>query len=133
MRDGGVTLSARLCQQGGGYLHLPGARADLAPDLVREIELSVLYRGYVAMEERRAAALRRQEGMRLPPDLDYRSLGALRFEAREKLSRIRPRTLGQASRVPGVTPADVAVLSVALSARPGVPSRGGVRTPPRDG
>ena len=132
-RDGGVTLSARLCQQGGGYLRLPGARADLAPDLVREIELSVLYRGYVAMEERRAAALRRQEGMRLPPDLDYRALGALRFEAREKLSRIRPRTLGQASRVPGVTPADVAVLSVALSARPDVPSRGGVRTPPRDG
>ena len=132
-RDGGVTLSARLCQQGGGYLRLPGARVDLAPDLVREIELSVLYRGYVAMEERRAAALRRQEGMRLPPDLDYRALGALRFEAREKLSRIRPRTLGQASRVPGVTPADVAVLSVALSARPGVLSRGGVRTPPRDG
>jgi tRNA uridine 5-carboxymethylaminomethyl modification enzyme len=132
-RDGGVTLSSRLCQQGGGYLRLPGARADLAPDLVREIELSVLYRGYVAMEERRAAALRRQEGMCLPPELDYRALGALRFEAREKLSRIRPRTLGQASRVPGVTPADVAVLSVALSARPGISSRGGVRTPPRDG
>ena len=132
-REGGVTLSARLCQQSGGYLRLPGARADLAPDLVREIELSVLYRGYVSMEERRAAALRRQEGMRLPPDLDYRALGALRFEAREKLSRIRPRTLGQASRVPGVTPADVAVLSVALSARPAVPSRGGVRTLPREG
>ena len=114
-REGGVLLSARLCRQGGGYLRLPGARADLPPDIVREIELSILYRGYIEMEERRAAQLRRQEGMRIPDGFDYHALGALRFEAREKLSRIRPRNLGQAARVPGVTPADIAVLSVRLS------------------
>ena len=114
-REGGVLLSARLCQQGGGYLRLPGARADLPPDIVREIELSILYRGYIEMEERRASQLRRQEGMRIPDGFDYHALGALRFEAREKLSRIRPRNLGQAARVPGVTPADIAVLSVKLS------------------
>lgn len=113
-REGGALLSARLCQQGGGYLRLPGARTDLAPDIVREIELSILYRGYIEMEERRAAQLRRQEGMKIPDAFDYHALGALRFEAREKLSRIRPRNLGQAARVPGVTPADIAVLSVAL-------------------
>ena len=114
-REGGVLLSARLCRQGGGYLRLPGARADLPPDIVREIELSILYRGYIEMEERRAAQLRRQDGMRIPDNFDYHKLGALRFEAREKLSRIRPRNLGQAARVPGVTPADIAVLSVRLS------------------
>ena len=125
-REGGAFLSARLCQQGGGYLRLPGARTDLAPDIVREIELSILYRGYIEMEERRAAQLRRQEGMRIPDGFDYRALGALRFEAREKLSRIRPRNLGQAARVPGVTPADIAVLSVAIAGRRGGASRGGV-------
>jgi tRNA uridine 5-carboxymethylaminomethyl modification enzyme len=114
-REGGALLSARLCQQGGGYPRLPGARADLPPDIVREIELSILYRGYIEMEERRAAQLRRQAGMRIPDGFDYHALGALRFEAREKLSRIRPRNLGQAARVPGVTPADIAVLSVALA------------------
>ena len=113
-REGGALLSARLCQQGGGYLRLPGARADLPPDIVREIELSILYRGYIEMEERRAAQLRRQDGTRIPDGFDYRALGALRFEAREKLSRIRPRNLGQAARVPGVTPADIALLSVRL-------------------
>ena len=129
-REGGVTLSARLCQAGGGYLRLPGARADLPPDIVREIELSILYRGYIEMEERRAAQLRRQEGMRIPDGFDYHGLGALRFESREKLSRIRPRNLGQAARVPGVTPADIAVLSVAIARQA---ARGGVRTPPREG
>ena len=128
-REGGVTLSARLCQAGGGYLRLPGAHADLPPDIVREIELSILYRGYIEMEERRAAQLRRQEGMRIPDGFDYHGLGALRFESREKLSRVRPRNLGQAARVPGVTPADIAVLSVAIARQA---ARGGVRTPPRE-
>ena len=128
-REGGVTLSARLCQAGGGYFRLPGARADLPPDIVREIELSILYRGYIEMEERRAAQLRRQEGMRIPDGFDYHGLGALRFESREKLSRVRPRNLGQAARVPGVTPADIAVLSVAIARQA---ARGGVRTPPRE-
>jgi tRNA uridine 5-carboxymethylaminomethyl modification enzyme len=128
-REGGALLSARICQQGGGYLRLPGARSDLPPDIIREIELSILYRGYIEMEERRAAQLRRQEGMKIPDGFDYHALGALRFEAREKLSRIRPRNLGQAARVPGVTPADIAVLSVAIARQA---ARGGVRTPPRE-
>ena len=121
---GGVPLSALLCRaatESGGsvspYRSLPGARTDLAPDVEQEIELSILYRGYIEMEERRAAQLRRQEGMKIPSDFDYFSLPALRFEAREKLSNIRPFTLGQASRVPGVTPADVAILSISIDKR----------------
>ena len=115
-RDRGIPLSSLLCRDGNGYASLPGAR-PLPPRLIREIELAVRYRGYIGMEERRAAQMRRQEAMRIPRDLDYASIPALRFESREKLSRIRPENLGQASRIPGVTPADIAVLSVVLSRR----------------
>ena len=113
-RDRGIPLSSLLCRDGNGYASLPGAR-PLPPRLIREIELAVRYRGYIGMEERRAAQMRRQEAMRIPRDLDYASIPALRFESREKFSRIRPENLGQASRVPGVTPADIAVLSVVLT------------------
>jgi len=109
----GAPLSAVLCRDGMTYANLPGA-LPLRADLVREIELTVRYKGYIDMEERHIRQARRQESMRIPDGFDYSSLGALRFEAREKLSRIRPHNLGQASRVPGVTPADIAVLSVAL-------------------
>ena len=65
--------------------------------------------------------------MRIPEGFDYFALGALRYEAREKLSRVRPRTLGQAARVPGVTPADIAVLSIRVgSVGPALRGRGGV-------
>ena len=113
-RRNGAPLSALLCREGVTYADLPGA-LPFSEDLVREIELTVRYRGYIAMEERQIRQSRRQETMRIPDGFDYAGLGALRFEAREKLSRIRPRNLGQASRVPGVTPSDIAVLSVALS------------------
>ena len=109
----GAPLSAVLCRYGMTYACLPGA-LPLRDDLVREIELTVRYRGYIDMEERQIRQAKRQASMRIPDGFDYSSLGALRFESREKLSRIRPHNLGQASRVPGVTPADIAVLSVAL-------------------
>ena len=114
----GATLATWLCRDGVSYADLPGAR-PLPPALVREIELRVRYRGYVELEERNAAAARRQEAMRIPEGFDYFALGALRYEAREKLSRIRPRTLGQAARVTGVTPADIAVLSIRLAQKSG--------------
>lgn len=113
-RDQGVLLSARLCQPGYSYLNLPGAKTDLSEDLIREIELRIRYRGYIEMEKRAAAQLIRQESMKIPSDFDYLSLSALRYESREKLSRIRPENLGQASRITGVTPADIAILSIHL-------------------
>ena len=60
---------------------------------------------------------RREEAHRLPPDLDYQSIGGLRLEARQKLSAQRPVSLAQAARIPGVSPADVAVLMVWLKKR----------------
>ena len=66
------------------------------------------------MERRSAEQMRRQEAMKIPADTDFMSIGALRFESREKLMRVRPENLGQAGRIPGVTPADLAILSVYL-------------------
>ena len=116
----GVALSAMLCRSGVSYCDLPGA-LNLSPDLIRELELTVRYRGYVELEAREARETRRREAMRIPADLDYASISALRHEAREKLGRVRPENLGQAGRIPGLTPADLAVLGLAVEKR----NRGG--------
>ena len=81
------------------------------------IEIDVKYAGYIARAERRAAQARKLQGVNLPSDLDYRALTALSSEVRERLAEARPTTLGQASRLPGVTPAAVSVLAAVLSKR----------------
>ena len=77
---------------------------DVAPDIVEQIEIDALYAGYIDRQQADILAFRRDEAVRLPRDLDYRSVGGLSNEAREKLERARPETLGQASRIEGVTP-----------------------------
>ena len=81
------------------------------------VEISVKYQGYIDRQLRQVAEMKKLEDRPLPPDLDYRSIAGLRLEARQKLERIRPLNLGQASRVSGVSPADVAVLMVCLKSR----------------
>jgi tRNA uridine 5-carboxymethylaminomethyl modification enzyme len=76
----------------------------IAPDIVEQIEIDALYAGYIDRQQADILAFRRDEAVRLPRDLDYRSVGGLSNEAREKLERARPETLGQASRIEGVTP-----------------------------
>ena len=90
-------------------------------DWLRQVELDVKYEGYVARQERQIARFRKLEHTSIPAEFDYDSLPGLSSESREKLKRIRPVSLGQASRVPGVRNADVAVLMVAIRR----PSRGG--------
>lgn len=80
------------------------------------IETEIKYEGYIARQQRQVDEVRRQEETPIPADFDYAPLGGLRLEAREKLDRIRPRNLGQAGRIPGVSPADLAVLAVAVAA-----------------
>ncbi len=87
---------------------------DLDEDTATEVELRVKYAGYVRQEEANVQRARRLEERLLPPDLDYRTLTGLRNEARQALPRVQPRTIGQAARIPGVTPADVAILLVHL-------------------
>lgn len=98
--------------------------ADLAPldphrpalpkAVTEQVEISLKYEGYIARQQRQVEEMRRLEGKVLPPDLDYQTLAGLRLEARQKLNDIRPQNLGQASRISGVSPADVAALMIAL-------------------
>lgn len=94
----------------------PG-RPSLPADVREEVEICVKYEGYIRRQERQVEDLRRMEAQVLPPDLDYGSIQGLRLEAREKLGAVRPRDLGQASRISGVSPADIAALAIFLERR----------------
>jgi tRNA uridine 5-carboxymethylaminomethyl modification enzyme len=87
---------------------------DITEEAMTEVELQVKYEGYIRQQERAVERVRRLEEMLLPDDADYTLIPNLRTEAREKLARVRPYTLGQAARVGGVTSADIAVLLVYL-------------------
>ena len=89
-------------------------RPPLPREIVQEVEITIKYQGYIDRQLRQVAEMKKLEDRPLPPDLDYEAIGGLRLEARQKLAQIRPRNLGQASRVSGVSPADVAVLMVYL-------------------
>ena len=84
-------------------------------DLLESIEILIKYEGYIAKENELANKFEKYEKLKLKPDFDYQQLQSLSFEAREKLSKIRPHTLGQAARISGVSPADISVLAVYLS------------------
>ena len=90
-------------------------RPPLTQAEAEAVEIAVKYQGYIDKQLRQVEEMRRLEGRPLPPDLDYANMTGLRLEARQKLQAIRPLNLGQASRISGVSPADVAVLMVALS------------------
>ena len=85
------------------------------PKAVREaVEIRMKYAGYIARQQRQVEEFQREESRLLPPDTDYRTIGGLRVEARQKLNEIRPLSIGQASRISGVSPADIAVLLIWL-------------------
>ena len=89
-------------------------RPALPRAVTEQVEISVKYAGYIARQQRQVEEMRRQEGRLLPEDLDSQALTGLRLEARQKLAHLRPRSLGQASRISGVSPADVAALMIHL-------------------
>jgi tRNA uridine 5-carboxymethylaminomethyl modification enzyme len=86
----------------------------LPADVVMQVEVSVKYSGYVKRQHDAIERFKRMEGTPIPNDLDYTAVSGLSREAREKLAQVRPRSLGQAARVPGVTPAAMSLLSVHL-------------------
>ena len=94
-------------------------RPPLAPAVVRTVEVRVKYAGYIKRELAEVEKQRKLEMRRLPEDIDYGSIYGLRLEAVEKLNKIRPENIGQASRISGVSPADVSVLLIFLSQRKG--------------
>ncbi|MBM6910212.1 tRNA uridine-5-carboxymethylaminomethyl(34) synthesis enzyme MnmG [Oscillibacter valericigenes] len=92
-------------------------RPDLPPDVAEQVEISVKYAGYIQRQQKQVEDFRKMERRRLPPDLDYSAIQGLRLEAREKLDAVRPADLGQASRISGVSPADVTALMIYLERR----------------
>ncbi len=89
-------------------------RPELPDSVGEEVQIQLKYAGYLTRQERQVAEFRREEGRLLPENLDYNAIGGLRLEARQKLSEIRPLSLGQAGRISGVSPADLAVLMIWL-------------------
>ena len=89
-------------------------RPELPADVAEQVEISVKYEGYIQRQQKQVEDFRKMERHKIPADLDYNGIQGLRLEAREKLSEIRPLDLGQASRISGVSPADVAALMIWL-------------------
>ena len=89
-------------------------RPELPAAVTQEVEIQVKYAGYLARQEKQVAEFKKEESRLLPKELDYLSIAGLRLEAREKLAEIRPMSIGQAGRVSGVSPADIAVLLIWL-------------------
>ncbi len=94
-----------------------GELEDLAPEAAEQVEIRAHYQGYEERERRQVERFRRQESVIIPPELDYDQIPGLSREVREKLARVRPRNLGQAGRISGVTPAALAILSLYLHRR----------------
>lgn len=116
-----VTNSARLAD----LLRRPQVTyADIAPfdperpvlpkAVTEEVEIQIKYAGYLARQEKQVEIFRKEEARLLPEDIDYMAITGLRTEAREKLQEIRPVSIGQAGRISGVSPADIAVLLIYL-------------------
>ena len=94
-------------------------RPDLPQEVTEQVEIALKYEGYIARQQRQVEEMRKLETRPLPPDLDYMDISVLRLEARQKLQQIRPLSLGQASRISGVCPADVAAWRTWLEHRNG--------------
>jgi tRNA uridine 5-carboxymethylaminomethyl modification enzyme len=110
-------LAALLRRTGIGYHDIAPFdinRPQLAEPVTEQAEISIKYEGYIQRQQRHLNELSRMENRFIPEDIDYSSLHGLRIEARQKLSEIKPRSLGQASRISGVSPADIAALMVYL-------------------
>ncbi|MEI8353279.1 MAG: FAD-dependent oxidoreductase [Lentisphaerota bacterium] len=110
----GAAASRHLARPGQRYADLLCANGSFPSVVVEQVELEIKYRGYIEQERRQAERALRMEADIIPPWVDFWQIPALGYECREKLSRVRPDNLGQAGRVPGVTPADLAVLSVII-------------------
>ena len=91
-----------------------GRGQDVSAAMALRIETEIRYAGYIAREQRAIHEVQRHENVVIPDDFDYAPLETVTLEAREKLAKIRPRTLAQAGRIPGVSPSDLAQLSIAL-------------------
>lgn len=111
----GQTLERILARPDVTYGTLPWRNESLPDEVTSEVEIVVKYAGFIQRQLAEHQRIKAMEEREIPPDFKYESVPGLRTEARIKLGQVRPRTLGQASRIPGVSPADVSVLAIWLA------------------
>jgi tRNA uridine 5-carboxymethylaminomethyl modification enzyme len=116
----GVSLLSLLRRPGVTYdalAVLDANRRRLSREIAESVEITVKYEGYIERQKKQIEQFRKLESYPMPRDLDYKAIKGLRLEARQKLTQIKPVSLGQAMRVSGVSPADSAVLMIFLKQR----------------
>lgn len=113
-RVGTETLAQMLRRPQVTYENLPQACVDLAPEVTQQVEITLKYEGYIQRQEVEIEKFKTLEDKQIPAWVDYEEVHSLRKEARQKLGKIRPATLGQASRISGVSPSDLSILVVWL-------------------
>ncbi len=112
-----VSLAELLCRPELTYEKLQGIdpdRPELPAEVTEQVEINLKYEGYIDRQRKQVEEFNRLENRRIPENIDYDQVQSLRLEARQKLKELRPSSIGQASRMAGVTPADIAVLLVYL-------------------
>ncbi len=116
-RVGGRTLAELLRRPEVTYSQLENRNESLSEPVQNQVEIRVKYEGYIRRELRLTENSDELDRQVIPDQMNYKAVRQLRIEAREKLSKVKPRTLGQASRIPGISPADIAVISVLINAK----------------
>jgi tRNA uridine 5-carboxymethylaminomethyl modification enzyme len=96
------------------YAQLPERDATLSEEIIQQVEITVKYAGYIERQDVEIAKFQKLEGKQIPEDFDFSTVPSMRLEARQKLTKIRPATIGQAARISGVSPADISILLVCL-------------------
>ena len=94
------------------YAILPQANLSLDPEIQQQVEITIKYQGYIDRQENEVQKFRSMETKQIPTWMNYQTIPGLRNEARQKLADIQPHTLGQASRISGISPADISLLMV---------------------
>lgn len=117
-RAGADTLAQLLRRPEVSYSDLPSPNHELPPSVIQQVEIALKYEGYIARQEIEVAKLKALDDKQIPPWVDYAKVPSLRTEARQKLTKIQPATLGQASRISGVSPSDIGILMVWMKQGP---------------
>jgi tRNA uridine 5-carboxymethylaminomethyl modification enzyme len=126
------SLAKILSRPGLSYKDLPGRNNFLSDDVIRQIEIAVKYAGYIERQEAEIKKSKNLEEKHIPGDFDFSTVPSLRLEARQKLTKIRPATIGQASRISGVSPADISILMVWLKRSAGAGDKNNFTAVPRN-
>ncbi|MCH5259415.1 MAG: tRNA uridine-5-carboxymethylaminomethyl(34) synthesis enzyme MnmG [Lachnospiraceae bacterium] len=113
----GTSLAELMCRPELSYeilAEIDKERTPLSADVIEQVEIEIKYEGYIVRQQRQVEQYKKMEKKRIPSDLDYNDVSSLRLEARQKLIAYKPVSVGQASRISGVSPADISVLLVYL-------------------